>query len=37
MGLTSDLGELGVPYEKDFDEMAEKAASGGALSIAGCL
>ena len=27
MGLTSDLGELGVPYEKDFDEMAEKAAS----------
>ena len=29
MGLTSDLGELGVPYEKDFDEMAEKAAAEG--------
>ena len=29
MGLTSDLGELGVPYEKDFDEMAGEGGSRG--------
>ena len=27
LGLSLDLGYLNVPYEKDFDEMAEKAAA----------
>lgn len=29
MGLCADLGELGVPYGDDFDEMADKAAAEG--------
>lgn len=29
MGLTLNLGDLGVPYGDDFEEMAEKAAAEG--------